>query len=168
MTGKPPPASRAPSARDEAPGHGQRQADRPADKTAQPEPRRNKTPRPVERQPGRSAERAPRAETRRENGPEGKNGPPHRRRERIITHAPRPVPAAPDRCRATDRPAESGPPPASTTPVAAGAARSSPPASAIAQRPAAAPIVTQEETDKSPERKVFIYTYTIWNRSTSP
>ena len=26
----------------------------------------------------------------------------------------------------------------------------------------------QEETDKSPERKVFIYTYTIWNRSTSP
>ncbi|MBK9092602.1 MAG: hypothetical protein IPM84_07450 [Anaerolineae bacterium] len=147
MTGKPPPASRAPSARDEAPGHGQRQADRPADKTAQPEPRRNKTPRPVERQPGRSAERAPRAETRRENGPEGKNGPPHRRRERIITHAPRPV---------------------STTPVAAGAARSSPPAPAIAQRPAAAPIVTQEETDKSPERKVFIYTYTIWNRSTSP
>ena len=114
---------------------------------AQPEPRRNKAPRPVERQPGRSAERAPRAETRRENGPEGKNGPPHRRRERIITHAPRPV---------------------STTPVAAGAARSSPPAPAIAQRPSAAPIVTQEETDKSPERKVFIYTYTIWNRSTGP
>ncbi|GEM_PF-5729350 len=140
MTGKPPNAPRGPSRRDRTP----ERAGRRADESASPsEPRRDKAPRRVEQMPGHSAEQAPRAET----PSEGRQGPPHRRRERVGTHAPRPV---------------------STAPVAVGGAR--PTSQSAAQRTTAVPVAAsgvKEEAAKSSESKVFIYTYTIWNRSTS-
>jgi len=145
MTGKPPNLPRGQSPRDKAPeraAHHAGRADESASASAS-EPRRNKAPRRAEQMPGHSAEQAPHAET----APEGKKGPPHRRRERVGTHAPRPV---------------------STMPVAVGGAR--PTSQSAAQRTTGASVAAsgvKEEAAKSSESKVFIYTYTIWNRSTS-
>ena len=143
MTGKPPNLPRGPSRRDRAPERDAHHAGRADESASANEPRRNKAPRRAEQMPGHFAEQAPRAET----ASEGKQGPPHRRRERVGTHAPRPV---------------------STVPVAVGGAR--PTSQSAAQRTASAPGAAsgvKEEAAKSSESKVFIYTYTIWNRSTS-
>jgi len=143
MTGKPPNAPRGPSRRDRPPERAGRHAGRTDESAGPGEPRGSKAPRRAEQMPGHSAEQAPRVET----PSEGRQGPPHRRRERVGTHAPRPV---------------------STAPVAVGGAR--PTSQSAAQRPASAPVAAsgvKEEAAKSSESKVFIYTYRIWNRSTS-
>jgi hypothetical protein len=142
MTGKLPNLPRGPSRRDRGPERAARHAGRADESASTSEPRR-KAPRNAEPMPGHSAEQASHTET----ASEGKKGPPHRRRERVGTHAPRPV---------------------STVPVAVGGAR--PTSQSAAQRTASAPGAAsgvKEEAAKSSESKVFIYTYTIWNRSTS-
>ena len=143
MTGKPPNAPRGPSRRDRPPERAGRHAGRTDESAGPGEPRGSKAPRRAEQMPGHSAEQASHTET----ASEGKKGPPHRRRERVGTHAPRPV---------------------STVPVAVGGAR--PTSQSAAQRTASAPVAAsgvKEEAAKSSESKVFIYAYTIWNRSTS-
>lgn len=145
MTTKPPRSADGQSPRDRGSEQGARHA-RHSDENAAPNgPRRDKAPRrPQQTQPARQAENIAQAEA----GAEGRKGPPHRRRQRVATHAPKPV---------------------STTPIAVGGAR--PASQAAGQRPSgpahATSAANQEEAVKSPESKVFIYTYTIWNRSTS-
>ena len=139
MTSKSPSAARGQSLRDQAPERAAGPPHHGDENALRSEPRRSKGPGQQASYPAESAARA-------EGLPEGKKGPPHRRRQRVATHAPRPV---------------------STTPAVVGGARSA--SQLAAQRPPNAPAAAggQEEAAKSPESKVFIYTYTIWNRSTS-